>query len=170
MLCLGACVPDDQMYSQVNMVMMKTKKNKLAKTTSSSAHQSPDSEVETPVDQLYARVDKKKKEKGEGSSSPETAADQLYAQVDKKKKGKKKAKEDEEPTSSLQTPDAQVDELTSSPETAVDQLYAQVDKKKKKKSKEKEVCPEESGAVYSVVNKPSPPQVPTKSQQFLDEL
>ena len=171
MLCLGACVPDDQMYSQVDMVMMKTKKNKLAKTTSSAAHQSPDSEVETPVDQLYARVNKKKKENGEGSSSSETAVDQLYAQVDKKKKGKKKAKEDEEPTSSLQTPDAQVDELTSSPETAVDQLYAQVDKKKKKKkSKEKEVCPEESGAVYSVVNKPSPPQVPTKSQELLDEI
>ena len=130
MLCLGECVLDDQMYSQVDMVMMKTKKNKLAKTTSSSAHQSPDSEVETAVDQLYARVDKKKK-------------------------GKKKAKIDEEPT--------------SSPETPVDQLYAQVDKKKKK-SKEKEVCPEESGAVYSVVNKPSPPQVPTKSQELLDEL
>ena len=169
MLCLGECVPDDQMYSQVDMVMMKTKINKLAKTTSSAAHQSPDSEVETPIDQLYAQVDKKKKEKGGGSGSPETAVDQLYAQVDRKKKAKNKAKEDEEPTSSLQTPDAQVDELTSSPETAVDQLYAQVDKKKKK-SKEKEVCPEEPGAVYSVVNKPSPPQVPTKSQELLDEL
>ena len=54
-------------------------------------------------------------------------------------------------------------------ETAVDQLYTQVDKKKQK-SKEKEVCPEESGAVYFVVNKPSPPQVPTKSQELLDEL
>ena len=74
--------------------------------------------------------------------------DQLYAQVDKKKKNKK---------------------ATSSPETAVDQLYAQVDKKKQK-SKEKEVCPEESGAVYSVVNKPSPPQLPTKSQQLLEEI
>ena len=51
----------------------------------------------------------------------------------------------------------------------MDQLYAQVDKKKQK-SKEKEVCPEESGAVYSVVNKPSPPQVPTKSQELLEEL
>ena len=36
----------------------------------------------------------------------------------------------------------------------VDQLYGQVDKKKQK-SKEKEVCPEQSGPVYSVVNKPS---------------
>ena len=61
------------------------------------------------------------------------------------------------------------EEATSSAETAVDQLYAQVDKKKQK-SKEKEVCPEESGAVYSVVNKPSPPQVPTKSQELLEEL
>ena len=78
--------------------------------------------------------------------------DQLYAQVDKKRKDKKK---DKEPT--------------SSPKTAVDQLYAQVDKKKQK-SKEKDVCPEESGAVYSVVNKPSPPQVPTKSQELLEEL
>ena len=171
MLCLGECVPDDQMYSQADMVMIKTKISKLAKTTSSAAHQSPDSEVETPVDQLYARVDKKKKaEKEEVSSSSETAVDQLYAQVDKKKRGKKKAKEEEEPTSSPQTPDAQVDELTSSPETAVDQLYAQVDKKKKKKSKEKEVCPEESVAVYSIVNEPSPPQVPTKSQELLDEF
>ena len=85
------------------------------------------------------------------STETETLVDQLYAQVDKKKKNKK------------------AKEPTSSPETVVDQLYAQVDKKKQK-SKEKEVCPEESGAVYSVVNKPSPPQVPTKSQQLLEEL
>ena len=55
-------------------------------------------------------------------------------------------------------------------EPPVDQLYAQVDKKGKKKSKEKEVCAEESGAVYSVVNKPSPPQLPAKSQQLMEEL
>ena len=54
------------------------------------------------------------------------------------------------------------------PESPVDQLYAQVDKKKK--SKEKEVCAEESGAVYSVVNKPSPPQLPSKSEILLEEL
>ena len=101
--------------------VVKTKKIKSVKMTPSTAP-----ETETPVDQLYAQVDKKKKNK--------------------------KAKE-----------------ATSSPETAVDQLYAQVDKMKQK-SKEKEVCPEESAAVYSVVNKPSPPQVPTKSQQLLEEL
>ena len=86
----------------------------------------------------------------------------------KRRKARRKPR-NKEPTSSPQTPDAQVDELTSSPETAVDQLYAQVDKKKQK-SKEKEVCPEESGAMYSVVNKPSPPQVPTKLQQLLQEV
>ena len=81
------------------------------------------------------------------STETETPVDQLYAQVDKKKKNKK------------------AKEATSSPETAVDQVD-----KKKQKSKEKKVCPEESGAVYSVVNKPSPPQVPTKSQELLEEL
>ena len=87
---------------------------------------------------MYSRLDQM-------FTEVQTPVYQLYAQVDKKKKGKKKSKEDREPTSSPQTPDAQVDEVT----TAVDQLYAQVDKKKQK-SKEKEVCPEESGAVYSV--------------------
>ena len=84
---------------------------------------------------MYSRLDM-------ASTEVQTQADQLYAQVDKKKKGKKKSKEDKIPT--------------GSPETAVDQLYAQVDKNKQK-SKEKEVCPEESGAVYSVVNKPMRP-------------
>ena len=157
--------PEDQLYAN-------TKRVKEEEASSS---------LQKPVDQVYAQVDKKKKAKEptsspqtpdaqvdeakEPTSSPETAVDQQYAQVDKKKKAK-------EPTSSPQTPDAQVDEAkepTSSPETAVDQLYAQVDKKKQK-SKEKEVCPEEPGAVYSVVNKPSPPQVPTKSQELLQEL
>ena len=111
---------------------------------------------------MYSRLDQM-------STEVQTPVDQLYAQVDKKKKGKKKSKEDNDPTTSPQTPEAQVDKLPSSPETAVDQLYAQVDKKKQE-SKEKEVCPEESGAVYSVINKPSPPQVPTKSQQLLEEV
>ena len=62
---------------------MKTKKIKI---TSSAAP--PSTETETPVDQLYAQVDKKRKDKKkdkEPTSSPETAVDQLYAQVDKKK-------------------------------------------------------------------------------------
>ena len=64
---------------------------------------------------------------------------------------------------------SRLDKMSTEVQTPVDQLYAQVDKKNQK-SKEKEVCPEESGAVYSVVNKPSPPQVPTKSQELLEEL
>ena len=49
-------------------------------------------------------------------------------------------------------------------------MYAQVDKKK---SKEKEVSEDpscESGDVYSVVNKPSVPEIPQKSELFLEEL
>ena len=75
---------------------------------------------------------------------------------------KKKVKKNAKTTSS--TTSAQPSEV----ETPVDQLYAQVDKKKQT-SKENEVCPEESGAVYSVVNKPSPPQLPPKSQELLEE-
>ena len=108
--------------------------------------------METPVDQLYAQVDKKPKKKKENlyvmsTSQPlekktHTPVDQLYAQVDKKK--------------SKKNPQASSTSQPLEMETPVDQLYAQVDKKK---SKEKEVCPEESGAVYSVVNKPHPPQL-----------
>ena len=79
----------------------------------------------------------------------ESAANQLYTHLDEQNKPKEEDAELEPP---------------------VDQLYAQVDKKGKKKSKEKEVCAEESVAVYSVVNKPSPPQLPAKSQQLMEEL
>ena len=170
--------PVDQLYAQVDKKQKRKKKTK----ESADLHSPETVPSQPPVTELYAQVDKKKKCKKndsepsysepptelytqvdkkrakQGSSAigdsqyveTESPMDQLYAQVDKKKKGKKKSKEDKVP------------------ETAVDQLYAQVDKKKQK-SKEKEVCPEESGAVYSVVNKPSPPQVPAKSQQLLEE-
>ena len=114
------------------------------------------------------------------SPEMETQFDYTYATVDKKKGGSGNdiismslsAAEDHLPQLPEESPveDAKEEEVaTTTPETAVNQLYAQVDKKKQK-SKEKEVCPEESGAVYSVVNKPTPPQVPTKSQQLLEEL
>ena len=176
---MGPSEPVDQLYAQVD----KKQKGKKKKEEPADSHSSPS---QPPVMELYAQVDKKKKriKKTTDDSEPsyseppaelyaqvdkkrvkqrssatsdsqyvetESPMDQLYAQVDKNKKMKKKAKEP-----------------TSSPDTAVDQLYAQVDKKKQK-SKEKEVCPEESGAVYSVVNKPRPPQVPTKSQELLEE-
>ena len=170
---MGPSEPVDQLYAQVDKKQKGKKKNKEP----ADSHSSETVPSQPPVMELYAQVDKKKKRKKktkddsepsyseppaelyaqvdkksakQGSSATsdsqyaETVSpmDQLYAQVDKKKKVKKRSKEP-----------------TSSPETAVDQLYAQVDKKKQK-SKEKEVCPDESGAVYSVVNKPSPPQLP----------
>ena len=104
--------------------------------------------ADATVDQLYAQVDKKKKV-GDTTHPHPPEANQLYAQVDKKKDG------DTHP------PEA---------EMQVDQLYAQVDKKN---SRKKEVCedsPQESGAVYSVVSKPRPPQVPAKSDLLMDDL
>ena len=136
--------PVMELYAQVDK-----KKKRKKKTTDDS-----EPSYSEPPAELYAQVDKKRAKQGSSATGDsqyvetESPMNQLYAQVDKKKKDK----ESKEPT--------------SSPETAVD---AQVDKKKQK-SKENEVCPEESGAVYSVVNKPSPPQVPTKSQQLLEEI
>ena len=113
-------------------------------------------EADTSVDQLYAQVDKKKKKDGDTTHSHaeiDTPTDQLYTQVDKKKK------KDRDTTHSH----AEID-------TPTDQLYAQVDKKK---CKGKEVCedsPQESGAVYSVVKKPHPPQLPAKSDLLMSDL
>ena len=70
----------------------------------------------------------------------------LNTQVNKKKRKKK---------SPPQTPQ---------PYTPLDQMYAQVDKKKSKKREVSEDTPCESGHVYSVVNKPSAPKIPQKSQ------
>ena len=155
----------DYTYATVDKKMGGTGNNTCTSLSANEDHLPQLLGKESPEDQLYANTKRVKEE--EVSGSLQKPVDQLYAQVDKKKKVK-------EPTSSPQTPDAQVDEAkepTSSPETAVDQLYAQVDKKNQKsKENKKEVYPEESGAVYSVVNKPSPPQVPTKSQELLEEL
>ena len=49
-------------------------------------------------------------------------------------------------------------------------IYARVDKKKSKKREVSEDPPCESGDVYSVVNKPSAPEIPQKSQLLLEEL
>ena len=105
--------------------------------------------ADATVDQLYAQVDKKKKEDGD-PHPPEGDApvDQLYAQVDKKKDG------DTHPPEAM----------------PVDQLYAQVDKKNSRKKEACEDFPQESGAVYSVVSKPHAPQVPEKSNLSMDDL
>ena len=73
----------------------------------------------------------------------------LYAQVDKKKKE----------ATHPHTPEA---------DTAVDQLCAQVDKNQKEK--EVSVPLQESGPVYSALNKPSPPQLPAKSDLLMEDL
>ena len=108
--------------------------------------------ADATVDQLYAQVDKKKKNGDTTHPHPpeaDTPVDQLYAQVDKRKDG------DTHP------PEADMQ---------VDQLYAQVDKKNSRKKEACEDSPQESGAVYSVVSKPHPPQVPAKSDLLMDDL
>ncbi len=170
--------PVNEIYAQVD------KKNKK-KDKKKSIPPQPCS----PVDQLYAQVDKnEKKEKStpqlEESSS---SIDQMYAQVDKT--NKKKASKKLEPAPQLEEPSS-----------SIDQLYAQVDKTNKKKARKKlESTPphmresfqqmdtqidegntdflntdalsvEIGAAVYSVVNKPSPPRVPLKSDLFMEEL
>ena len=139
--------------------------------------------ADATVDQLYAQVDKKKKEDGDTTHphppEPDASVDQLYAQVDKKKKkdGDTTHPHPPEADTSVDQLYAQVDKKnekdgdTTHPhppedDAPVDQLYAEVDKKKKSKGK---VC-EESGEVYSVVNKPHPPQVPAKSDLLMDDL
>ena len=113
--------------------------------------------MEDPLSQLYAKVDedikKKKTEDVFATDQQEEAA--LYAQVDEKRKKNKKKKEED------------------TPPHKPDQLYAQVDKKKRKKKEKEEieeVSPQESGDMYSVVNKPSTPPVPLKSDLLMEEL
>ena len=85
----------------------------------------------------------------EGSTANQPLPQLFYAQVDKKKRKKK---------SQPQTPQPYTPPL--------DQLYAQVDKKKSKKREVSEDPPCESGDVYSVVNKPSAPEIPQKLKRI----
>ena len=114
------------------------------------------------LEALYAMVDKKKGGSGNdlGTSLSATEDHLPYQLPEDIESPMDKTKEAEEEK-----------EATSSSETAVDQLYAQVDKKKQKSIRRRRcVLRSQEHAVYSVVNKPSPPQVPTKSQQLLEEL
>ena len=89
---------------------------------------------------------------GDELSTADQPLTQLFnAQVDKKKRKK----------SPPQTPQ---------PYTPLEQMYAQVDKKKIKKREVSEDPPCESGDVYSVVNKPSAPEIPQKSQLLEKDL
>ena len=141
-----------QLYDQV---YKNTSKKKSA--VASKPH---DPEADTPMDDLYAQVDKKKKSMKKDTGP--THMDQLYAQVDKKTSKKKDAV-----TTKLQD---------SGADTTMLQCYTQVEKKETKAEEENrsEMSEEEhakqSGAVYSVINKPRPPQVPPKSDALLEEL
>ena len=96
---------------------------------------------------------KKYEDKNTADPQEEWPSSTIYAQVNKKK-GKKKGK---------------IPSLTPEPYTSLDQMYVQVDKKiKKKEVSEDPLC--ESGDVYSVVNKPSAPEIPQKSELLLEEL
>jgi len=164
-------IPLDQLYAQVDK---KKKGNKCASRVIVDLPTLTPA-ADSSVDQLYAQVHKNKKL--QVATDPE-GADQLNSQVDQKKR-KKKGTTASGATTKLDT------------DTPVDQLYAQVDKKKKrsanqvatdsslpdsaisKESQKKEMCkdsPQESGAVYSVVNKPKPPQPPPKSDLLMEEL
>ena len=91
---------------------------------------------------------------GEEVSIADKLLPQLFnPQVDKKKRKKK---------SPPQTPQPYTPPLN--------QLYAQVDKKKSKKREVSEDLPCESGDVYSVVNRPSAPEIPQKSQLLEKDL
>ena len=141
--------------------------------------------MEDPLSQLYAQVDedvKKPKKKNKDvfatDQQEEASASALYAQVDEKRNKTKKKKEEDTPPHEPDQLYAQVDKKKSkkkkedSPPPELDQLYAQVDKKKRKKKEKKktEEVSQESGDVYSVVNKPSAPPVPLKSDLLMEEL
>ncbi len=79
-------------------------------------------EPSSPMDQLYAQVEKKKKTTEKSAPHLDASIDQLYAQVDKKKASKKL-----ESTSQLEEPSS-----------SIDQLYAQVDKTNKKNARKNE--------------------------------
>ena len=110
------------------------------------------------TDLPYARVDKKKisKKKATHPDTPETdnAVDHFYAVLEDnrvKKKG--------EVATNSHTPESG---------TAADQLCAQVDRNQKEK--EVSVPLQESGPVYPALNKPSPPQLPAKSDLLMEDL
>ena len=141
--------PDTHLYDQVD----KGKKGEMA-----THPHTP--EADSAVDHSYAVLeDNREKKKGEVATHPhtpeaDTAVDHSYAVLEdncQKKKG--------EVASHPHTPEA---------DTAVDRLCVQVGKNQKEK--EVSVPLQESGPVYSVLNKPSPPQLPAKSDLLMEDL
>ena len=114
-------------------------------------------EADTAVDHFYAVLeDNREKKEGEVATHPhtpeaDTAVDHSYAILEDNREKKKG-----EVATHPHTPED---------DTAVDQLYTLV-------KKENEVCSplHESGPVYSALNKPSPPQIPVKSDLLMEDL
>ena len=147
-------IGDDGLHAMSVYQLQYTQANKKKEKDGDTTHlHTP--EADTPVDQLYAQVDKKKKKDGDTTHSHaeiDTPTDQLYAQVDKKKKK-----------------DGDTTHSHAENDTPTNQMYAQVDKKSMGKEV-RENSPQESGAVYSVVKKPHPPQLPAKSDLLMSDL
>ena len=167
----------DQLYAQVN---------KKRNTKNDAVATNPTAESDEDISQLYAQVDKKSKTTGHNDLEAGRAVDPLYTQVDKKAN----VKYDAVTTNPTAESDADVSQLyaqvdkksmkkgetikhnVSEAGPAKDQHYAQVDKKqcRNKATEVSEDSTEESGAVYSVVNKPKAPQLPPKSDLLMEEL
>ena len=97
---------------------------------------------------------KKDEDKDTAHPQEEWPPSAIYAQVDKEMSKKKE----------------KISSQAQEPYISLEQMYAQVDKKKSKKREMSEDPPCESGDVYSVVNRPSAPEIPQKSQHLLEEL
>ena len=171
-------------YAQIDRVKKgKKETGSTGVTTHPAAYSSLDMskswEMAKPDTHLYDQVDKGKK--GEVATHPhtpetDTAVDHSYAVLEDNREKKKG-----EVATHLHTPEADTavncegkkGEVATHPhtpetDTAVDQLCAQVDKNQKEK--EVSVPLQESGPVYSALNKPSPPQLPAKSALLMEDL
>ncbi len=123
--------PSDQIYSKVD-----SNNNEIATKDKSIPSQVP--EPHSPVEQLYAQVEKKMSTPQPEESS--TLMDQLYAQVEKTKDSETKSPRLDDHSSSIDQLYAQVNKKKTNtytpqleePSSSIDQLYAQVDKTKKK--------------------------------------
>ena len=140
-------------YAQIDGVKKEKKETGLTGVTThpaaySSLDMSKSWEMAKPDTHLYDQVDKGKKKVATHPHTPEadTAVDHFYAVL-------------EGESEVVNTPEADI----------TDQLYAQVDKKKKNQKEEVSVPLQESEPVYSVLNKPSPPQIPAKSDLLMED-
>ena len=149
-------------YAQIDGVKKgKKETGSTGVTTHPAAYSSLDMskswEMAKPDTHLYDQVDKGKKgEMAAHLHTPEadTEVDHFYAVLEDNREKKKG-----EVATHPHTPET---------DTAVDQLRAQVDKNQKEK--EVSVPLQESGPVYSALNKPNPPQLPAKSDLLMEDL